>query len=71
MSERDWRTDPRCGDIIQAKRGYRRVARRIIAVSGDEVQTAGYSGNQRNRWMSKANLRNYNLVVRVEDDPYT
>lgn len=63
---RDWRADPKPGDQIAAKRGYR-VARRIIDVNATHVQTSGFAGGQRNRWMQRSGLKRYDLVASAEE----
>lgn len=63
--EHDWRENPRVGMVIKERNPSHyggRVAREIIAVDGARVETAGKSGRQRNRWMSRTRLARYDLV---------
>lgn len=65
--ERDWRANPRPGDVIRVKGGGR-AAREIIDVDRltDEVHTTGMSGIQRNRWMKRSRLARYELIRPAE-----
>lgn len=61
-----WPDDVRRGDKIVPRADVKRTAREVLEVRGDRLLTSGMSGNQRDRWMSKANLRRYVLVSRTQ-----
>jgi hypothetical protein len=59
---RDWRADPRRGDMIVPRFGHFRVARVIIRVNATHVETSGMAGGMRNSWMKRERLARYDYV---------